>query len=285
MTPHPNTAFSRIVPGQTASPPRTRPRLQSNVGTQASPSLRKLGQVGWMAGDRPSPHALWDRLRAPGRADRPGGAAHLRGGTPHLCSRRRTARSAPSRRRRDAGRLRERGERLTAEIGKRLPQLPRPSDRPRVTVVEWLAPPMLAAHWVSDVVEAAGGEYVGPRPGTLSPTSPATRCGRFDPMRSSSPLADSTWSAPRPRPSRWLPYCAHSLLESCSWTETPISTALAPGWLRPSRPSPPGSPARRPTRWNSRWSDLRESAGREAAATSPCRRPSCGYASRGRTLS
>jgi len=63
----------------------------------------------------------------------------------------------------------ERGERLTAEIAERMHRLTRRSDPPRVTVVEWLAPPMLAGHWVPDVVEAAGGEYVGPRPGTLSP--------------------------------------------------------------------------------------------------------------------
>lgn len=69
----------------------------------------------------------------------------------------------------EACEVRERGDKLTAEIGERLDRLTRPSDRPRVTVIEWLAPPMLAGHWVPDVVEAAGGEYVGPRPGTLSP--------------------------------------------------------------------------------------------------------------------
>jgi iron complex transport system substrate-binding protein len=33
--------------------------------------------------------------------------------------------------------------------------------RPRVAVVEWLDPPMLAGHWVPDVIEAAGGVAVG----------------------------------------------------------------------------------------------------------------------------
>jgi iron complex transport system substrate-binding protein len=65
--------------------------------------------------------------------------------------------------------VRERGEALTAEIGARLGRLRRPSARPRVTVIEWLAPPMLAGQWVPDVIEAAGGEYVGPPPGTLAP--------------------------------------------------------------------------------------------------------------------
>ena len=41
--------------------------------------------------------------------------------------------------------------------------------RPRVAVVEWLAPPMLAAHWVPDAIFAAGGMAVGPAPGAPSP--------------------------------------------------------------------------------------------------------------------
>jgi iron complex transport system substrate-binding protein len=44
--------------------------------------------------------------------------------------------------------------------------------RPRVAVVEWLEPPMLAGHWVPDAVEAAGGQPVGPAPGTPSPYAP-----------------------------------------------------------------------------------------------------------------
>ena len=35
------------------------------------------------------------------------------------------------------------------------------APRPRVAVVEWLDPPMLAGHWVPDVIEAAGGVAVG----------------------------------------------------------------------------------------------------------------------------
>jgi iron complex transport system substrate-binding protein len=41
--------------------------------------------------------------------------------------------------------------------------------RPRVAVVEWLDPPMLAGHWVPDAVEAAGGIALGPVPGAPSP--------------------------------------------------------------------------------------------------------------------
>jgi iron complex transport system substrate-binding protein len=69
----------------------------------------------------------------------------------------------------EACEVKKRGEAIIAEIDERLDRLKRPSDRPRVTVIEWLSPPMLAGHWVPDVVEAAGGDYVGPLPGTLSP--------------------------------------------------------------------------------------------------------------------
>jgi iron complex transport system substrate-binding protein len=43
------------------------------------------------------------------------------------------------------------------------------SKRPRIAVVEWLEPLMLAGHWVPEAVEAAGGAYVGPKPGEPSP--------------------------------------------------------------------------------------------------------------------
>jgi len=64
-----------------------------------------------------------------------------------------------------------RGDALVSELEARLARL-RPRDprrRPRVAVVEWLDPPMLAAHWVPDVVEAAGAESVGPAAGGASP--------------------------------------------------------------------------------------------------------------------
>lgn len=64
-----------------------------------------------------------------------------------------------------------RGDRLAAGLSDRLAALsarmPRP--RPRVAVVEWLAPPMLAGHWVPEVIEAAGGIAVGTAPGDASP--------------------------------------------------------------------------------------------------------------------
>jgi iron complex transport system substrate-binding protein len=44
-----------------------------------------------------------------------------------------------------------------------------PASRPRVAVIEWLAPPMLAGHWVPETIEAAGATPVGPPPGAMSP--------------------------------------------------------------------------------------------------------------------
>jgi iron complex transport system substrate-binding protein len=44
-----------------------------------------------------------------------------------------------------------------------------PAERPRVAVIEWLAPPMLAGHWVPETLEAAGAVALGPLPGETSP--------------------------------------------------------------------------------------------------------------------
>jgi iron complex transport system substrate-binding protein len=57
--------------------------------------------------------------------------------------------------------LRERLERVAASS--------RTAARPRVAVVEWLAPPMLAGHWVPDAISAAGGAALGPAAGAPSP--------------------------------------------------------------------------------------------------------------------
>jgi iron complex transport system substrate-binding protein len=65
----------------------------------------------------------------------------------------------------------DRGKAAAAELRRRLGALAsRPMEpRPRVAVVEWLEPLMLAGHWVPDVIAAAGGVAVGPRPGLASP--------------------------------------------------------------------------------------------------------------------
>ena len=65
-----------------------------------------------------------------------------------------------------------RGAAVVAALADRLDRVAassRPGARPRVAVVEWLAPPMLAGHWVPDAIEAAGGVAVGPAAGAPSP--------------------------------------------------------------------------------------------------------------------
>jgi iron complex transport system substrate-binding protein len=63
-----------------------------------------------------------------------------------------------------------RGDALVSALQRRLDAVASlPGDRPRVAVIEWLAPPMLAGHWIPDVIAAAGATYVGPEPGAPSP--------------------------------------------------------------------------------------------------------------------
>jgi iron complex transport system substrate-binding protein len=66
----------------------------------------------------------------------------------------------------------EHGRAVAASLHERLRRVAasaRPGVRPRVAVVEWLAPPMLAGHWVPDALEAAGGVAVRPAAGAASP--------------------------------------------------------------------------------------------------------------------
>ena len=66
------------------------------------------------------------------------------------------------------------GEALVASLRERLARTAAavpPGPRPRVAVVEWLDPPMLAGHWIPDVIEAAGGIPVGPPAGAPSPAA------------------------------------------------------------------------------------------------------------------
>jgi iron complex transport system substrate-binding protein len=63
----------------------------------------------------------------------------------------------------------ERGQEAVAALRARLTAIAAPAPKPRVAVVEWLAPPMLAGHWTSDVLAAAGAEPVGAAAGAPSP--------------------------------------------------------------------------------------------------------------------
>jgi iron complex transport system substrate-binding protein len=65
----------------------------------------------------------------------------------------------------------ERGRSVLRELEQRLAAASSrvTAAKPRVAVVEWLAPLMLAGHWVPEVIERAGAVSVGPRPGAMSP--------------------------------------------------------------------------------------------------------------------
>lgn len=56
------------------------------------------------------------------------------------------------------------GRRLADRLRTRAPR-PAGNPRPRVAIVEWLDPPMLAGLWTPEIVRAGGGEPLGPRPG------------------------------------------------------------------------------------------------------------------------
>jgi iron complex transport system substrate-binding protein len=62
-----------------------------------------------------------------------------------------------------------RGEALVADLLARLDAVRASAQPPRVAVIEWLAPPMLAGHWVPEAIAAAGGTPVGPAAGNTSP--------------------------------------------------------------------------------------------------------------------
>lgn len=66
--------------------------------------------------------------------------------------------------------VRDRGAAHVQDLERRLERLAAvpTSQRPRVAVVEWLAPPMLAGHWVAEVLEWAGASPLGPSPGQPS---------------------------------------------------------------------------------------------------------------------
>jgi iron complex transport system substrate-binding protein len=67
--------------------------------------------------------------------------------------------------------VRARGDALVAELRERVARATRQRDEawPRVAVIEWLSPPMLAGHWVPETIVAARGAPVGPEPGEMSP--------------------------------------------------------------------------------------------------------------------
>lgn len=64
----------------------------------------------------------------------------------------------------EVGRTAE-GQRLGLALRRATSSPASAGPKPRVAVLEWLDPPMLAGLWVPDLVARAGGQPVGPRPG------------------------------------------------------------------------------------------------------------------------
>jgi len=54
-------------------------------------------------------------------------------------------------------------------------------DRPRVAILDWLDPVMVAGHWIPDVVDVAGGEYGLADPGARSRPREWAEIRRYDP--------------------------------------------------------------------------------------------------------
>ncbi len=60
------------------------------------------------------------------------------------------------------------GRSLAAALRERSRAVPTPVERrPRVAVVEWLDPPILAGLWTPEIIARAGGLPLGPEPGTV----------------------------------------------------------------------------------------------------------------------
>ena len=54
-------------------------------------------------------------------------------------------------------------------------------ERPRVAVLDWMEPPMVAGHWVPEMVELAGGEYGLADPGDRSTPREWAQIREYDP--------------------------------------------------------------------------------------------------------
>ena len=57
----------------------------------------------------------------------------------------------------------------------------RATERPRVAVLDWMEPPMVAGHWVPELVEIAGGEYGLADPGERSRPREFAEVAAYDP--------------------------------------------------------------------------------------------------------
>lgn len=77
----------------------------------------------------------------------------------------------------------ERAERVAGDLEDRLETLDErtPDEGPRVAVLDWTDPAMVAGHWVPELVAAAGGEYGMADPGDRSTPREWTEIREYDP--------------------------------------------------------------------------------------------------------
>ena len=148
------------------------------------------------------------------------------------------------------------GERVEGELRSRLrrasPGVTRGRDRARVSPSRVAGSPMLAGHWVPDVIEAAGGVASGPPAGTLSPTRPGTRSPRSAPTSWWWRRAGSIWREPSARRNTSPIGCECWRRAKWCSTATHISTDPGRGWWmrqRFSRAFPAGEHGRTAWRW------------------------------------
>ncbi len=114
------------------------------------------------------------------------------------------------------------GSRLVATILERLPSPGRVSGaRPRVAVVEWLDPPILAGLWCSEMIRLGGGESIGPGAGSPGERTEWKSIGD----RGVDLLVISPCSFSVPRTSREL--ANHSLAEAIARVAPPLGTFIA----------------------------------------------------------
>ncbi len=77
----------------------------------------------------------------------------------------------------------ERAERVAGDLEDRLETLGErtPDEGPRVAVLDWTDPAMVAGHWVAELVAVAGGEYGMADPGDRSTPREWTEIREYDP--------------------------------------------------------------------------------------------------------
>lgn len=114
----------------------------------------------------------------------------------------------------------ERGTRLVGELRRRLREVPRPPQLPRVAVVEWLDPLFAAGHWVPDQIAAAGACSVFGAAGQRSRESSWDALRRADPQMLVLGLCGFDLPRTRAEWQAWQP--PYALTETAAWARGEI---------------------------------------------------------------